>query len=68
MGNQLSVIAETLLEFFACEEDSALYCAKGKLHLLSDLVVFVTCNVHRERYAQLVGEVIDGIGDFLCCV
>ena len=42
----LMVVSEALLEFLACEEDAALYCAEGEVHLFGDLVVLVTGNVH----------------------
>ena len=43
---RLSVVGEAFLEFFASEEDAALYGAEGEVHLLGNLVVLVTGNVH----------------------
>ena len=42
----LTVVSETHLKFLAGEEDAALYSSEGKVHLLCDLVVLVTGNVH----------------------
>lgn len=61
-----AVVGKLLLQFLAGKEDAALDCAKGQIHVLGDFVVFVTCHVHREGDAVLVGKRIDGVGDLRC--
>ena len=56
------VVGETLLELLAGEEYAALHGAEGQIHLLGYLLIFVTGNVHREGYAILLIELVDGIG------
>ncbi len=51
---RLAIVGKLLLEFLAGEEDAALDRAERKIHMLGDLVVFVTGNVHREGYAVFV--------------
>lgn len=63
----LRVVLEHFLEALACEEDAALDCSEGKIHLLGDLGVLVTLNVHRERNLVVVGEGVDCSGDFFSC-
>ena len=62
----LAVVGEALLEAFAGEEDAAFDCSEGKVHLFGDFVVFVTLYVHCEGDAEVVGEFVDGVGNFVC--
>ncbi len=57
----LSIIGKLHLEFLAGKEDTALDGAQREVHLLGDLVVLVTGNVHREGDAVLIGKCVDGI-------
>ncbi len=62
------LLREAFLQFFAGEEDAALYSAEGKVHVFGYLIVFVACHVHGEGYAVFVGEFVDGGGDFVGAV
>lgn len=62
-----AVVLEHLLETLAGKEDAALDGAEWEVHLLGDFIVFVTGHMHGERHTVLVGEGIDGRGDFTGC-
>ncbi len=57
----LAIVAETFLKFLACEEYAALDSAEREIHVFGYFVVFIACNMHRERYAVFVGEFVDGL-------
>ena len=61
----LSVILEHALEALAGEEDTALDRAERKTHLVGDLIVFVTCDIHGEGHFVFARETVDCNGDFL---
>lgn len=46
MREVLTVVGETLLKLLTGEEYAALDGAEGEVHFVSNLVVFVTGNVH----------------------
>lgn len=54
-----AIIGETLLKSLTGEENAALDGSERELHVFRDLVVFVTCHVHRERNAVFFGEILD---------
>lgn len=62
-GVCLAIVLQKGLEAFAGEEDAALHCAKGEIHLLCDFVVLVAGHMHREGDAVVVGEGVDGFGN-----
>ena len=59
------VVLELLAELLAGEEDAALHCAEGKIHLLGNLVVFISCEIEAERLAVFLRESVYGHRYFL---
>lgn len=64
----LAIIGEAFLKFLACEEDAALDCTEGEIHVLGNLVVFVAGDMHREGDAVFVGERFDGGANLTCAI
>ena len=56
----LPIVFENYLQTFSCEENAAFDGAEWKSHLLCDLAVFVSGDVHGERYFVFWGEGVDG--------
>lgn len=62
----LAIVLEDLLKSLTREEDAALDRSERKIHLFGDFIVLEARHVHREGDAILVGERVDGSGDFFC--
>ena len=60
----LAVVGEHTLEALADHVDATLDGAHGDTHVVGDFVILVAGDVERERNAQVVGQTVDGFGDF----
>jgi len=54
-----------LHKFLAREEDTALYSTYAKIEFVGYFAVLVTLGVHFEWDAEVVGELFDGVGQFV---
>ncbi len=61
----LTVVLQRLLKTLAGKEYTALDSAERKIHLFGNLIVLVAGDMHRERYAVVITERVDGGGYLL---
>ena len=63
-----TIVGKTLLEAFARIVDAAFDSAEGQRELLGDFFIFITGDMHRERFAIVGRKLVDGYLNFSCTV